>query len=147
VLVVILGGVLPGAIDFFVVLNDAAALILVRGADFLSVFDKPQRDALAMLFLRMHDQEILAAEIFWGLWLFPLAILVYRSRFLPRFLGVWLIINGLAYLVISLTGLLLPHYEDAVVNITFPALTGEVAFLLWLLIMGAKERTVTAPAS
>ncbi len=54
VLVVILGGVLPAAIDFFIVLNDSAALILARGADFLSVFDKPQRDALAMLFLRMH---------------------------------------------------------------------------------------------
>jgi Domain of unknown function (DUF4386) len=147
VLVVILGGVLPAAIDFFIVLNDSAALILVRGADFLSVFDKPQRDALAMLFLRMHDQEILAAEIFWGLWLFPLAILVYRSRFLPRFLGVWLIINGFAYLAISFTGLLLPHYENAVVNITFPTLTGEVAFMLWLLIKGAKEQTVNAPAS
>jgi uncharacterized protein DUF4386 len=96
------------------VLNDAAVLILVRGADFLSVFDKPQRDALAMLFLRIHGQGILAAEIFWGLWLFPLAILVYRSRFLPRFLGVWLIINGFAYVAISLTGLLLPQYEDKV---------------------------------
>src|SRR5260221_7529843 len=77
VLVVILGGVLPAAIDFFTVLNDAAALILVRGADFISVFDKPQREALAMLFLRMHDQEMLAAEIFWGLWLILLGILVY----------------------------------------------------------------------
>jgi Domain of unknown function (DUF4386) len=147
VLVVILGGVLPAAIDFFIVLNDSAALILVRGADFLSVFDKPQRDALAMLFLRMHDQETLAAEIFWGLWLLPLATLVYRSRFLPRFLGVWLIINGFAYLAISFTGFLLPHYENAVVNVTFPALTGEVAFVLWLLIKGAKEQTVDAPAS
>ena len=147
VLVVILGGVLPAAIDFFVVLNDAAALILVRGADFLSVFDKPQRDALAMLFLRMHDQEILAAEIFWGLWIIPLGILVYKSRFLPRFLGVWLIVNGFAYLVMSLTGLLFPHYEKAVDNIAFPALTGEVAFLLWLLIRGATEQRVTAPAS
>ena len=54
VLMVILGGVLPAAIDFFNVLNDAAALMLVRGADFLSVFEKPQRDALAMLFLRLH---------------------------------------------------------------------------------------------
>src|SRR2546426_12572675 len=80
VLMVILGGVFPAAMDFFIVLNDAAALILVRGADFLFVFEEPQRDALAMLFLRMHDQEILAAEIFWGLWLFPLAILVYRTR-------------------------------------------------------------------
>jgi hypothetical protein len=147
VLMVILGGVMPAAIDFFIVLNDAAALILVRGADFLAVFDKPQRDALAMLFLRMHDQEILAAQIFWGLWLFPLAILVYRSRFLPRFLGVWLILNGFGYLAISLTGLLLPHYEKAVGNIAFPALTGEVAFVLWLLIKGAKEQGVNGPAS
>ena len=111
VLMVILGGVLPAAVDFFNVLNDAAALVLIRGADFLSVFDKPQRDALAMLFLRLHHQEIVAAEILWGLWLFPLAILVYRSRFLPRFLGVWLIINGLAYLTMSFAGLLLPQYE------------------------------------
>ena len=140
VLMVILGGVLPSAIDFLIVLNDAAVLILVRGADFLSVFDKPQRDALAMLFLRIHGQGILAAEIFWGLWLFPLPILVYRSRFLPRFLGVWLIINGFAYVAISLTGLLLPQYEDMISNIAFPALTGELVFVLWLLIKGAKER-------
>ena len=146
VLVVILGGVLPAAVGFFTVLNDAAALILVRGADFLSAFDKPQRDALAMLFLRMHDQEILAAEIFWGLWLIPLAILVYRSRFLPRFLGVWLIVNGVAYLAHSFTGLLLPHYANAVGNFTFPALTGEVAFVLWLLFRGAKEQIANGPA-
>jgi hypothetical protein len=144
VLVVILGGVLPAAIDFFIVLNDSAALILVRDADFLSAFSKPQRDALAMLFLRMHDQEILAAEVFWGLWLIPLGILAYKSRFLPRLLGVWLIVNGFAYLANSVTGLLLPRYEKAVGSVTFPILTGEVAFLLWLLIMGAKKRTVKA---
>ncbi len=147
VLMVILGGVMPAAIDFFNVLNDAAALMLVRGADFLSVFEKPQRDALAMLFLRLHHQEIVAAEILWGLWLFPLAILVYRSRFLPRFLGVWLMINGFAYLAMSLTGLLLPHYEHMVSNITFPAILGEMAFMLWLVIMGATPPPLVAPAS
>jgi hypothetical protein len=68
---VVILGVLPAAIDYVTVLNDAAALILVRGAYFLSVFDKPQRDALAMLFLRMHDQEMLAAEIFWVFGLYP----------------------------------------------------------------------------
>ncbi len=139
VLMVILGGVMPSAIYFFNVVNDAAALILVRGASFLAVFDKPQRDALALLFLRMHDQEILAAQIFWGLWLFPLAILVYRSRFLPRFLGIWLIVNGLAYLATSLTGFLFPRSVNMVANITFPAVLGEVVFVLWLLIRGAKE--------
>jgi Domain of unknown function (DUF4386) len=138
VLMVILGGVMPAVIDFFNVLNDAAALMLVRGTDFLSVFEKPQRDALAMLFLRLHGQEILAAEILWGLWLFPLAVLVLRSGFLPRFLGVWLIINGFAYLILSFTGELLPQYEGLVSNIAFPAQLGEVAFMLWILILGAK---------
>jgi hypothetical protein len=120
---------------------------VVRGADFLFVFEKPQRDALAMLFLRLHRQEIVAAEILWGLWLFPLAILVYRSRFLPRFLGIWLIINGFAYLAMSLTGLLLPQYEHAVSNIAFPAQLGEIALMLWLLIVGAKPQPPAVAAS
>ncbi len=142
----LLGGVMVTLINFFVTLNNLAALIVVRGGEFLSVFDKPQRDALAMLFLRMHGQGILAAEIFWGLWLFPLAILVYRSRFLPRFLGVWLVINGFAYLAMSFTGLLFPRYAKWVGNITFPALFGELALILWLVIKGAKEQTRDAPA-
>jgi hypothetical protein len=142
VLMVILGGVMPATIDFLNVVNDAAALMLVRGPDFLSVFEKPQRDALAMLFFRLHHQEVAAAEVLWGLWLVPLAILVYRSRFLPRFLGVWLIINGFAYLAMSFTGLLLPLYEDMVSNIAFPALLGEMAFMLWLLIKGARPLAV-----
>ena len=75
VLMVILGGLMPAAIYFFNVLNDAAALMLVRGADFLSVFEKSQRDALAMLFLNLHGQRFVAGEIFYGLWLFPLAVL------------------------------------------------------------------------
>ena len=147
VLMVIVGGVMPATIDFINVLNDAAALLLVRGADFLTVFEKPQRDALAVLFLRLHGQVVVAAEILWGLWLFPLAVLVLRSGFLPRFLGVWLIINGFAYLALSLTGLLLPQYEGTVSNIAFPAQLGEVAFMLWLVIKGAKVPTVGTPAS
>jgi Domain of unknown function (DUF4386) len=138
VLVVILGGVMPALIYFVGVVSDAGALMLVRGADFLSVFDKPQRDALAMLFLRLRDQQNTAAEILWGLWLLPLAILVYRSRFLPRFLGVWLAINGFAYVLLSLTGELLPQYQNKMFLISQPALFAEVALMLWLLIKGAK---------
>src|SRR6266853_5763710 len=54
--------------------GSVAALLLVRGADFLSVFDKPQRYALAMLFLRLHHGGVVANEIFWGLWLFPFGL-------------------------------------------------------------------------
>jgi len=86
-------------IAFLNELNSIAALVLVRGADFLSIFEKPQRDALAMLFLKLHGQGLVVAELFWGLWLFPLAVLVYRSRFLPRLLGVWLALAGFAWVI------------------------------------------------
>jgi hypothetical protein len=145
-LMVILGGLMVAPIYFLNTLNDAAALLLVRGADFLAVFDKPQRDALAMLFLRLHHHGVVANEIFWGLWLLPLALLVIRSGFLPRFLGYWLILNGFAYVATSFTGLLLPQYENMVSNITFPALLGEGALVLWLLIKGAKPQPLAAPA-
>jgi hypothetical protein len=119
----------------------------VRGADFLDVFDKPQRDALAMLFLKLHHQQVLIAEILWGLWLFPLGALVFRSGFLPRFLGLWLFVNGAAYLATSLTGLLLPQHLGLVADITFPALLGEIALILWLVIMGAKDPPPPAKAA
>src|SRR5438046_4887060 len=93
-------------------LNSIAALALVRGADFLSIFEKPQREALAMLCLNLHHHGIVVAEIFWGLWLFPLALLVYRSRFLPRFPAVWLALAAVPWLLLSLPAFLLPHYQN-----------------------------------
>jgi hypothetical protein len=146
-LMVILGGLMVAPIYFLNTVNDAAALLLARGADFLSVFDKPQRDAMALLFLRLHHHGVVANEIFWGLWLLPLAVLVLRSHFLPRFLGYWLILNGFAYLILSFTGLLLPQYENAAWNIAFPAMLGEIALVLWLLIRGANVRELPATAT
>src|SRR5437899_1153717 len=128
-------------------LNSMAALVLVRGADFLSIFDKPQRDALVMLFLNLHFYGFVVSEIFWGLWLFPLALLVYRSRFLPRFLGVWLAIAGFAWVILSLTGILLPQVQDKVDTYSQPAFFGEIAFMFWLLIKGAKPPAQDAAAS
>lgn len=138
VLVVIFGGVMPALLNFVGVVSDATALMVVRGGDFLSAFDKPQRDALAMLFLKVHDHQYTAAEILWGVWLLPLALLVYRSRFLPRLLGVWLALGGFAYVILSLTGELLPQYQGKVFTYSQPASFGELAIMLWLVIKGAK---------
>ena len=135
------------AVGFMNVLNHIAALTLFRGADFLAVLEKPQRDALAMLFLRLHGQGNVINEIFWGLWLFPFGVLVMRSGFLPRILGVWLIINGFAYVVLSFAGLLLPQYQDVAFRSAFPLLLGELAIMLWLVIKGAKVQPLPAPAS
>jgi hypothetical protein len=145
-LVVIFGGVMPALIYFVGVVSDFGALTVVRGADFLSVFDKPQRDALALLFLRLRDHQNTAAEILWGLWLLPLAVLVYRSRFMPRFLGVWLVINGFAYVILSFTGILLPEYQNKVFIYCQPAFFAEIALMLWLVIKGAKPPALDGAA-
>ena len=81
---------------------------------------------------------MLVSEMFWGLWLLPLGSLVYRSGFLPRFLGVWLFINGLAYVALSLTGILLPQQSKVLFTMATPVLFGEAALMLWLLIVGAR---------
>ena len=130
--------VVSAAVGFLNTLNNIAALTLFRGADFLAVFDKPQRDALAYLFVRLHSQGILINEIFWGLWLFPFGLLVFRSGFLPRFIGVWLMINCFGYVALSVTALFFPDYYEAAFKWAQPVLFGELAIMLWLLIKGAK---------
>jgi hypothetical protein len=126
------------AVGFLNVLNNIAALTLFRGGEFLTVIDKPQRDALAYLFLRLQNQGIFMNEIFWGLWLFPFGLLIYRSGFLPRFLGVWLMLNCFAYVILSLIALLFPPYYDTAFMIAQPVLFGELVIMLWLLVKGAK---------
>jgi hypothetical protein len=127
-------------IAFLNELNAIAALLLVRGSDFLSLVDQSQRDAMAMLFLRLHGHGFDIAGIFWGLWLFPLGLLVYRSGFLPRILGVGLMVNCFAYPINSFTALVLPQYEAAVSRWTSPLQFCELAFMLWLLIMGSRQK-------
>ena len=144
VLMVILGGLMPVPIFFVNSVTDVAVLLFARGSDFLSAFDKPQREAFVMLFLNLHHHLDLANAIFWGLWLFPFGLLVYRSRFLPRFFGVWLILACLAWLAFSFTGFMFPGYEDKVFTLGQPFTLGEVATMLWLAIMGAREPRVAA---
>ena len=126
------------------VLNEIAALTLMRGADFISVFDKPQRDALAMLFLDLHFQGIMVAQVFWGLWLIPFGILVFQSGFLPRILGVLLVIACFGYLANSLFAFgMLPHAISRVVG---QLTICELPIIFWLLIVGAKDQPLAVAA-
>lgn len=142
VLMVILGGLMPCVLDFVNALNDVAALLLARGEHFLLAFEKPQQAALATLFLRVHDHGFLINEVFAGLWLFPFGLLVFRSGFLPRILGVLLFVSGFGYLTICGTGLLIPQYVDRVSRFASPALLGEGGIVFWLLIVGARPPAV-----
>jgi hypothetical protein len=127
------------------VLNDIAALVLVSSANFLSVFDKGQLDALAYLFVRLHSQGFVVAQIFWGLWLFPFGILVIRSGFIPRFLGVLLFIAGSGNLASSFASLVLPSYRQLVDPFATVLTIGELPIIFWLLIWGAKPQPLDHP--
>jgi Domain of unknown function (DUF4386) len=146
-LMVILGALVSAPISFLNVVNEIAALTLLKSPGLLSVFDKRQLEALALFFLGLHGQGLVVVEIFWGLWLFPFGLLVMRSGFLPRILGALLIVNGFAYLVASLTGLLLPEYAAAVNRWALIPETGELWIMLWLLIKGARVEPMAAAAA
>jgi len=130
-------------ITFVNVLNEIAALTLMHGADSLSVFDNSQRDALAMLFLGLHGDGANVANIFWGLWLLPFGVLVMRSGFFPRILGLWLIADCFALVAVSLTGLLLPSHLNVVNRVAILPELGELWMITWLLTKGVRM----APAS
>lgn len=137
---VALGALVSVPIMFVNVLNEIAVLALVRGADFLSVFEKPQSDALAYLFLHLHGRGITVASIFWGLWLFPFGLLVIRSGFIPRVLGYLLLIAGAAYLASATATLLLPQWASMVGQVALPLEVAEVPIIFWLAIWGARTR-------
>lgn len=140
-------GFMSTPIYFVNTLNDWGALLFARGTNFVAAFSVAQREAMTMLFVSLHHYGIVANEIFWGLWLVPLGILVYKSGFIPRFLGIWLVVNCLPYLALNVSGVFAPQYADVIENISFPVQLGEVAFMLWLVIMGARTSPVaTAPA-
>jgi hypothetical protein len=144
--VVILGALVSVPIMFANVLNEIAALIFVGDPDFLNVFDKAQKDAFAYLFVRLHGHGITLASIFWGLWLFPFAMLVIRSGFIPRFLGVLMIIAGIGYLVSAFATLLVPAIAGPVGRVAMILEMGELPIMFWLLIWGAREQRAPAPA-
>ena len=126
-------------ISYLNVLNDLAALTLARGPDFLAtVFDRTQLDALVMFFLRLHNQGVILAQIFWGLWLFPFGIAIMRSGFIPRFVGIAAIAAGSGYVISSSISLLLPPSAQSIGQLAMVLGVGELAFF-WMLIWGAKE--------
>ena len=143
-LLVVLGALVSVPIMFLNVLNEVAALMLVSGTEFLSAFDKPQLDGLAMLFLRLHEDGINVAAIFWGLWLFPFGILVIRSGFIPRLLGFLLFVAGSAYVASSFTSLLLPQYEELVGRFAIILEMAEMPIVFWFLFRAFRPPGIAA---
>jgi Domain of unknown function (DUF4386) len=128
------------------VVFSAAALLIFRGGDPFSALDAHTREAVGMLLVRMRGQAYGVNEMFWGLWLLPFGWLVVCSRFLPRWLGYWLLLDGSAWIVLSVTWFLVPSHADTLFRYLQPIFMAEIAAMLWLLIMGAKEQPLAAVA-
>ena len=93
---------------------------------------------MAYLSINVYKTGWVTAQLFFGTWLFPLGYLVYKSKFLPRVLGVLLMLDGIGVLIWFLQALLLPAYPA----ITYPGLAvsfvAEVGLALWLPVRGVK---------
>jgi len=127
-------------------LSKIGVLMVLHGTGFLSVFDQRQLEAMAMLFLDLHHYGYVVAWIF-GIFHFHFGVLVFRSGFLPRILGVLLIAASFGYLADSLTPFLLPECVNLVGRFaSIPLMLGEPTMILWLLIMGAKDQPLNAGA-
>lgn len=126
-------------VAFIVDAFSITSLMIFKG-EVLKTFELSQRQDLAMLFLKINDYGTITIEMFWGLWLLPFGLLAYKSGSIPRIVGVFLILNGIAYIIHCFTHLLLPGYQALVFKIATPIWTlGEISITLWLLIKGVKN--------
>jgi len=121
-------------------------LVLQSGADYLSVFDQGQLDALSAAVVSVRGYGVKAVMAYWGLWLLPFGLLVFRSGFIPRVFGVLLVIGCCGHLAVCVISLLFPTYERAVAPLTAVAL-GEILICLWLVIKGTRNEVAERQAS
>ena len=137
----VLGGLLITALYFINALTDFAGLLFARGEGALSAISQVERDSFLWFFLRIHIQIKEIARILLGLmWLIPLGLLAYRSRFLPRPLGVLLVVDGLACVANSAAWFMLPAAAaNRIFFVIWPAFLPEAFLAFWLLLRGVRR--------
>jgi hypothetical protein len=129
-------------IAFFIIFNQLYALMLLK-EQFMTVFQPAEIQALAMSYLAKYNYGNSVIGIFWGLWLIPFGQLVWQSGFIPKLLGIFLILGGVAYCLDVVAFVLFPDYRSltgSIVGIT--SSVAEIAMVLWLLIFGVRQKSV-----
>jgi hypothetical protein len=115
------------------------ALLLLSGAGYLTAFKPAQLNALALLSLNAHQYGVYIWQLFFGLSLFVLGYLIFKSGYFPRILGVLMVVGALGYLLDAYGNILFHSYGETfgwVVGVT--AVFGELPFFLWLVIKGVN---------
>lgn len=136
--------------SFVNMLNQFSVLTLISQPEYLQL-EAAELQAQVMFYLDSFNNGIRLSSIFWGLWLLPFGYLVFKSGFLPKILGILLMMGCFGYLIEFFAGFLIPAYRQSVVQTIagLPASVGEIGICLWMLIMGARTftfRKSTAPA-
>jgi Domain of unknown function (DUF4386) len=120
-------------------LNHIGALLVATDPAYVSAFGAAAADGLALLLLDLHRHGYLIAQIFFGGWLLPLGWLVYRSRFLPAWLGMLVMLGGASYLLDLVVIYTSPGFESSLETfVVLPAAIAEFAFLGWLVVKGVR---------
>ncbi|HEY5411521.1 MAG TPA: DUF4386 domain-containing protein [Caulobacteraceae bacterium] len=139
-------GLMPIPIVLANLLNEIAALMMAHGAGAIGGLPKPMADSLAAGFLLLHGRGLEVAAVFWGLWLFPLGLLVIRCGFIPKLLGVLAMIAGAGYVIGSVVSLAAPQYGPSLGAAASMLELGELPIIAWLLLAGARPAR-TAPSA
>jgi hypothetical protein len=126
-------------IGFVIETFNMASLLILKG-EIMKALTLEQKQEWVMLFVTMHKYGMIIIEIFSGLWLIPFGQLVYKSQFIPRILGILLVMGGIAYIIESLSFWLFPDYQPVVSSFMMIIYTiGETPIIFWLLIKGTKS--------
>ncbi len=127
-------------ISFVAVAHKFEVIALLGNSKYLAVLTPQEIGLRVMLALESYYNGIHVAQVFWGLWLLPFGILVYRCGFLPRLLGIFLIAGCFGYLISFVGVSLLPNYPGSMIAtiVDIPSAIGEIGSCLWLLIVGAR---------
>ncbi len=129
-------------ISFGSMIHQFSILTLLGNDNFLKNFTEVQLQTEIMLHLHYFNNGVQIAQIFWGLWLFPFGYLVYKSGFLPKFLGIFLMMGCFGYLIEFFGSFLFENYYKSMFSkfVGIPSSIGEIGICLWLLIVGVKEK-------
>ena len=114
-------------------------LLLLNGDAYHSALGRPQLEVLAQDAMRFRNAGATVAMAFWGLWLFPFGLLVMKSGFIPRILGVLLLVAGSAYLIGSVAAIAFPEQRAMLSRVLMPLYLGEVPIIFWLMIKGVRQ--------
>ncbi|WP_298534574.1 DUF4386 domain-containing protein [uncultured Algibacter sp.] len=124
-------------------LNQFSALEFLINTEYSVAFNNEQLKSLSSYYFNIHGHGYLVNQIFYGLYLFPLGYMIFKSGLVPKIIGVFLILGCIGDLIDFVVHFLYPGTHSVLLNnITIPADIGEISLCLWLIIMGVKNKTI-----